>query len=112
MSGGVLDVAKAAEVRGRLVADGRRPIASKSPFAPPLAPAFVSARFGQPLQEIGVAPPFDGFGVEPHLRPSPRDHPFDLDHTLSAVVALEAQVPDDAFTAAALGTDRSGHAIP
>jgi S1-C subfamily serine protease len=56
-----------------------------------------------------VASPFDGFEVEARLRPSPQGHAFDLDHTLSAVVALEAKVPDDAFTAETLGTDRIGN---
>jgi S1-C subfamily serine protease len=56
-----------------------------------------------------VASPFDGFEVEARLRPSPRGYAFDLDQTLSAVVALEAQVPDDAFTAATLGTERIGN---
>jgi len=56
-----------------------------------------------------VASPFDGFEVEARLRPSPRGYGFDLDETLSAVVVLEAQVPEDAFTAATLGTDRIGN---
>nr|MEA2796833.1 hypothetical protein [Phenylobacterium sp.] len=56
-----------------------------------------------------MASPFDGFEVEARLRPSPQGHAFDLDHTLSAVVALEAKVPDDAFTAETLGTDRIGN---
>ena len=53
--------------------------------------------------------PFDGFEVEAGLRPSPQGYPFDLERTLSAVVALEAQVPGDAFTAKTLGTDRIGN---
>jgi S1-C subfamily serine protease len=56
-----------------------------------------------------VTSPFDGFEVEARLRPSPQGYAFDLDQTLSAVVALEAQVPNDAFTAATLGTDRIGN---
>ena len=56
-----------------------------------------------------MASPFDGFEVEARLRPSPQDQAFDLDHTLSAVVAIEAHVPEDAFTAATLGTDRIGN---
>ncbi len=36
---------------------------------------------------------------------------FDLDRTLSAVVALRSQIPDDALTAQALGTRREGHGI-
>ena len=56
-----------------------------------------------------MASPFDGYEVEARLRPSPRGHAFDLDRTLSAVVALEAQVPEDAFTAGSLGTYRIGN---
>jgi S1-C subfamily serine protease len=62
-----------------------------------------------PLQETGVTSPFDGFEVEARLRPSQRGYGFDLDQTLSAVVALEAKVPDDAFTAGTLGTERIGN---
>ena len=53
--------------------------------------------------------PFDGFEVEARLRPTQRGYGFDLDQTLSAVVALEAQIPDDAFTAATLSTERIGN---
>jgi S1-C subfamily serine protease len=62
-----------------------------------------------PLQETGVTSPFDGFEVEARLRPSQRAYGFDLDQTLSAVVALEARVPNDAFTAGTLGTERIGN---
>ncbi|WP_293898928.1 S1C family serine protease [Phenylobacterium sp.] len=53
--------------------------------------------------------PFDGYEVETGLRPAPRAYPFDLDRALSAVVALQARVPGDAFTAQTLGTDRLGN---
>ena len=43
------------------------------------------------------------------MRPAARGLAFDLDRTLSAVVALEARVPDDAFTAASLGAERIGN---
>lgn len=56
-----------------------------------------------------MASPFDGYEVEARLRPSPQDYRFDLDHALSSVVALEAHVPDDAFTAGSLGTERLGN---
>lgn len=56
-----------------------------------------------------MASPFEGYEVEARLRPSSRGYAFDLDRTLSSVVALEAQVPDDAFTAATLGTERLGN---
>jgi S1-C subfamily serine protease len=56
-----------------------------------------------------VTSPFDGYEVEAGMRPSARAYAFDLERTLSAVVALEARVPDDAFTARTLGTDRLGN---
>jgi S1-C subfamily serine protease len=58
-----------------------------------------------------VTSPFDGYEVEAALRPSARAYEFDLAHTLSAVVALEARAPDDAFTAQVLGTRRLGNGI-
>jgi S1-C subfamily serine protease len=58
-----------------------------------------------------VASPFDGYEVEAGMRPAAQAYPFDLDQTLSAVVALQARVPEDAFTAATLGTDRLGNGI-
>ena len=56
-----------------------------------------------------MASPFDGFEVEVRLRPTPQAYAFDLDRALSAVMALEARIPDDAFTAASLGTERIGN---
>lgn len=56
-----------------------------------------------------MASPFDGYEVEARLRPSAQAYRFDLDQTLSAVVALEARIPDDAFTAETLGTARLGN---
>jgi S1-C subfamily serine protease len=45
------------------------------------------------------------------MRPSAREWAFDLDDTLSAVVALEARVSDEAFTAGTLGTERLGNGV-
>jgi S1-C subfamily serine protease len=45
------------------------------------------------------------------LRPQPGDYAYDLDRALSAVVTLRARVPDDAFTAGTLGTERIGNAV-
>jgi S1-C subfamily serine protease len=56
-----------------------------------------------------VTSPFDGYEVQAQLRPAAEDCAFDLDRTLSAVVALEARAPDDAFTAATLGAERIGN---
>lgn len=53
--------------------------------------------------------PFDGYEVQAQLRPAAEDCAFDLDRTLSAVVALQARIPDDALTAATLGAERIGN---
>jgi S1-C subfamily serine protease len=45
------------------------------------------------------------------LQPRPEELPFDLHEVLRSVVALRAQVPEDAFTASVLGTDRTGNAV-
>jgi len=44
------------------------------------------------------------------LGPEPGDFAFVLDNVLNAVVALRAEVPDDAFTASVLGP--KGRAMP
>ena len=45
------------------------------------------------------------------LHPKPGDYQFDLDRALQAIVALRATVPEDAFTASTLGTERAGSAV-
>jgi S1-C subfamily serine protease len=45
------------------------------------------------------------------LQPDPAEVDFDLGQVLDAVVALRAEVPDDAFTASILGTERSGNGV-
>ena len=47
----------------------------------------------------------------PEFQPDASSARFDLERALSAVVALEADVPADAFTASILGTDRGGSAV-
>jgi len=54
----------------------------------------------EPTHEI----PFD-------MRPDPADVAFDLDRALSSVVSLRTEIPDDAFTAGSLGTERQGHGV-
>ena len=46
----------------------------------------------------------------PEFQPDADSARFDLDRALSAVVALDAEIPGDAFTAQILGTDRTGSA--
>ena len=44
-------------------------------------------------------------------RPRPEQVAFDLEQALAAVISLQCQIPDDALTAAVLGTERSGHGV-
>lgn len=45
------------------------------------------------------------------LQPDPRNYDFDLKATLRAVVGVRSHVPPDAFTAATLGTERTGNGV-
>ena len=45
------------------------------------------------------------------MRPRPEDWRFDLDHALDAVVLVRAEIPEDAFTAPILGTERAGNGV-
>jgi len=45
------------------------------------------------------------------MRPKPEDWRFDLDGALDAVVQLRAEIPEDAFTAQILGTERLGNGV-
>jgi len=45
------------------------------------------------------------------MRPRPEDWRFDLDRVLDSVVQLRAEIPEDAFTASILGTERAGNGV-
>ncbi len=45
------------------------------------------------------------------IRPKPGDCAFDLDRALGAVLGLRAMIPEDAFTAGTLGTERAGSGV-
>lgn len=45
------------------------------------------------------------------LQPSPDEAGFDLESALDAVVLLRAEIPEDAFTAQILGTERAGNGV-
>src|SRR5262249_30058498 len=49
--------------------------------------------------------------VSSALQPKAEDYDFDLDRALAAVVGLRSAVPDDAFTAEVLGTERAGNGV-
>ena len=44
-------------------------------------------------------------------QPDPSDYTYDLDRALSAVVGLRTVIPEDAFTAETLGTERAGSGV-
>lgn len=46
-----------------------------------------------------------------NLQPKAGDVSFDLDTALSSVVGLRAEIPEDAFTASMLGTERAGNGV-
>jgi S1-C subfamily serine protease len=49
--------------------------------------------------------------VPPAAQPKPEDYGYDLDAVLSAVVGVRASIPEDAFTAEILGTERAGNGV-
>ncbi len=51
------------------------------------------------------------WNVPPGVRPKPEDYGYDLEAALAAVVGVRAIVPQDAFTAETLGTERAGNGV-
>ena len=49
--------------------------------------------------------------IPANLQPKATEYSFDLEEALRSIVALRATVPEDAFTAGTLGTDRAGSAV-
>ena len=45
------------------------------------------------------------------VQPQQEELRFDLDSALDAVVQLRSEIPDDAFTASILGTERAGNGV-
>ncbi len=56
-------------------------------------------------------PERDDWQIPQGMRPDSRALSFDLGRALSAIVWLNATVPDDAFTARVLGTERGGSGV-
>ena len=54
---------------------------------------------------------FNGLEVPGAFRPRHGAYGFDVDQALRSVLALQARVPADAFTAEVLGTERVGNAV-
>lgn len=51
------------------------------------------------------------WGIPLDVQPKPADYEFDLDRALTSVVGVRANIPDDAFTAEILGTERAGNGV-
>ncbi len=49
--------------------------------------------------------------IPTELQPKPEDVGYDLDETLNGVLGLQATIPEDAFTATTLGTERAGSGV-
>jgi len=56
-------------------------------------------------------PSLSDWKVPPDEQPRLADYAFDLEAAMSAVVGLRAVVPEDAFTAQTLGTERAGNGV-
>jgi S1-C subfamily serine protease len=56
-------------------------------------------------------PSVSGWRVPANEQPRPADYAFDLEVAMGAVVGLRATVPEDAFTAQMLGTERAGNGV-
>src|SRR6516225_2235665 len=56
-------------------------------------------------------PSLSDWKVPPGEQPKAADYAYDLDAAMNAVVGLRATVPEDAFTAQTLGTERAGNGV-
>ena len=56
-------------------------------------------------------PSLSDWKITPARQPKPADYDFDLERALASAVALRTIVPEDAFTAQTLGTERGGNGV-
>src|SRR5665647_998772 len=63
------------------------------------------------VKEEGCMPPLTEWKVPPAAQPRAEDYSFDLEHVLASVVGVHAIIPNDAFTADTLGTERAGNGV-
>ena len=56
-------------------------------------------------------PALPDFKVSPAVQPRAEDYDYDLDQALASVMGLHAIIPNDAFTAETLGTERAGNGV-
>ncbi|MDP6587918.1 MAG: S1C family serine protease [Alphaproteobacteria bacterium] len=54
---------------------------------------------------------YQDWEIPPANRPKPEDCLFNLDAALASIFALRSEVPEDAFTAQVLGTERAGNGV-
>jgi S1-C subfamily serine protease len=56
-------------------------------------------------------PALPDYKVSSSVQPKPEDYGYDLDKALDSVVGLHAIIPNDAFTAETLGSERAGNGV-
>src|SRR6266446_2322028 len=60
---------------------------------------------GNPMADLS------NWAFPPEMQPNPEESPFDLEAALDSMVLLRSEVPEDAFTAGILGTERVGNGV-
>src|SRR6266446_7038505 len=60
---------------------------------------------GNPMADLS------NWAFPPEMQPKPEEARFDLEAALDSMVLLRAEVPEDAFTAGILGTERIGNGV-
>src|ERR1700745_2850058 len=68
------------------------------------------AKTGRATRSCRMASASD-WQVPPAVRPKQEDYGYDLDRALNAVIGVHTKIPEDAFTAETLGTERLGHGV-
>ena len=58
-----------------------------------------------------MASDYQEWQIPPANQPKQEDCAFDLSATLASVFALRTEIPEDAFTAQVLGTERAGNGV-
>ncbi len=56
-------------------------------------------------------PSLSDWQITPARQPKAGEYDFDLERALTSIVGLHTKVPEDAFTAEVLGTERGGHGV-
>src|SRR5580765_7983255 len=101
----------AARASGRASARSSRRASSTCIFSTP-PPARASSRIASgPISLTFLMAEKSDWQFPAEMRPRPEDWRFDLDGALDAVVQLRAEIPEDAFTAQILGTERVGNGV-